>query len=83
MTRPLIALLAGGLLTFSVAVLAPAPVAQAAVVPRPTPKLPPEGPPPVTLFLGDGVLRLRIRSCPRCDTSVTIEIRFGETGFPR
>jgi hypothetical protein len=75
MTRRLLALLAGTLLTGSAAAIAPPRTVEAALVPaRPT-RTPAAAPPAVDVFLGDGVFRLRIRTCHGCDTSITFEVR--------
>jgi hypothetical protein len=82
MTRPLLALLVGTLLLGSGAAFAPGPIAEAAIV-RHEIRTPIADPPAFDLHLGDGIFRLRVRSCQLCETSITLEIRFTEPGFLR
>jgi hypothetical protein len=82
MTRRLLALLAGTLLLGGAAAFAPGPIAEAAIV-RHAIRTPVTDPPAFDLHLGDGLFRLRVRSCHLCDTSITLEIRFTEPGFLR
>ena len=82
MTRRLLVLLAGTLLLGSAAACAPGPIAEAAIVP-PAIRTPVADPPAFDLHLGDGIVRLRVRSCQLCATSITVEIRFTEPGFLR
>jgi len=72
MTRRLAASLAATLLVCSVAV-APDPLAKAALPPIPVRAS--TNPISYDVRVGDGILRVRIRSGEACDTSLTIEIR--------